>query len=492
MKAQNLEEWRYVPVFDTNIRLIMIAFSLPLFILTIFFLPSLFNLFQGVPSTSQTPPLLYIWTLSLNVLISGSLFFLLIFSIFQPLNVYKKISEKLTAYRQKEIMFPKNKDNKNIFLESYLIECDEPNAFILSAFRKKPKVVLTSGLIDCLSSLEISGVIEHEIGHLKNKDTFFIMWASTSLNYLKYWFGFSLILEFISLSISLLFFPALISYVLYSTFLFSLSYILFYVTVISTSRIREKLADAHAVKTPKVSALISASRKVSSLLSSNTYDSRSVTRNYPYLMFHNSLRRRFWPQWMIKYFFADHPPTSERIDDIQQGRFLITKGKIYPLSLENSIFLGFISLFFAISTLRISEYLPPVEFGTLSLQTIISGFSLFMPVLASVLVYFIMLCFSQLSSIRWNQMLRFVVSFFFHTVIISLIFLAGLIFINVANNILVGDSVVLVNITRIYLPLFVLHIQLLLSILIVLLPVMKYFVGYLQKKFPERDFFKSY
>ncbi|MBI4239185.1 MAG: M48 family metallopeptidase [Deltaproteobacteria bacterium] len=63
----------------------------------------------------------------------------------------------------------------------YLIDDPAPNAF---AFGRKPEqsgVAVTSGLLSRLNRDQLQGVIAHELGHIKNRDTRFLMLAAVLL-----------------------------------------------------------------------------------------------------------------------------------------------------------------------------------------------------------------------------------------------------------------------------------------------------------------------
>jgi len=63
----------------------------------------------------------------------------------------------------------------------YLIDDSAPNAFALGRKPKESAIVLTTGLMYRLRRDELQGVIAHEIGHLKNRDTQFMTLAVVML-----------------------------------------------------------------------------------------------------------------------------------------------------------------------------------------------------------------------------------------------------------------------------------------------------------------------
>jgi heat shock protein HtpX len=61
----------------------------------------------------------------------------------------------------------------------YLIETDQPNAFATGRDPHHAAVAVTRGLLATLSREELAGVIAHELGHIKNRDTLTMTVAAT-------------------------------------------------------------------------------------------------------------------------------------------------------------------------------------------------------------------------------------------------------------------------------------------------------------------------
>jgi heat shock protein HtpX len=65
--------------------------------------------------------------------------------------------------------------------EVYLIDDPTPNAFAVGRGRKKGAVAVTTGLLKRLGRDELQGVVGHEVGHINNRDTFFMTMAGVML-----------------------------------------------------------------------------------------------------------------------------------------------------------------------------------------------------------------------------------------------------------------------------------------------------------------------
>ncbi len=61
----------------------------------------------------------------------------------------------------------------------YLIQAEQPNAFATGRDPEHAAVAATTGLLDRLSREEVSGVIAHELAHIKNRDTLTMTIAAT-------------------------------------------------------------------------------------------------------------------------------------------------------------------------------------------------------------------------------------------------------------------------------------------------------------------------
>src|SRR5262245_38701915 len=65
--------------------------------------------------------------------------------------------------------------------DAYLIDDPSPNAFAVGRGRNKGAVAVTTGLVKRLDRDELQGVVGHEIGHISNRDSFFMTIAGVML-----------------------------------------------------------------------------------------------------------------------------------------------------------------------------------------------------------------------------------------------------------------------------------------------------------------------
>ena len=61
----------------------------------------------------------------------------------------------------------------------YVIPEEAPNAFATGRNPEHAAVAVTEGLLRLLSREEITGVLAHELGHVKNRDTLIMVVAAT-------------------------------------------------------------------------------------------------------------------------------------------------------------------------------------------------------------------------------------------------------------------------------------------------------------------------
>lgn len=77
----------------------------------------------------------------------------------------------------------------------YLIDTDQPNAFATGRSPENAAVAVSRGLVNTLDRRELAGVIAHELGHIRNRDTLTmtitatLAGAITMLAQFGFWFG---------------------------------------------------------------------------------------------------------------------------------------------------------------------------------------------------------------------------------------------------------------------------------------------------------------
>ena len=65
--------------------------------------------------------------------------------------------------------------------KAYIVESKIPNAFAVGLTEKNSAIAVTTGLLSILNRDELQGVIAHEISHIKNRDTLYLMYAGVIL-----------------------------------------------------------------------------------------------------------------------------------------------------------------------------------------------------------------------------------------------------------------------------------------------------------------------
>ena len=75
----------------------------------------------------------------------------------------------------------------------YVIDDRSPNAFATGRNPEKASIAVTTGLLEILNRDELQGVIAHELAHIKNRDTLYMLFAGIMLS--------SIVLIFISIAL---------------------------------------------------------------------------------------------------------------------------------------------------------------------------------------------------------------------------------------------------------------------------------------------------
>ncbi len=199
----------------------------------------------------------------------------------------------------------------------YLIRSFIPNAFAVGINKKNAAIAVTTGLLTVLDRDELQGVVAHEISHIKNQDTLYLLYAGLILGFFA---GVQQILYFscrsssrsrggnsgtvVALLVAFLF--AIVSAILVRILYFTLS------------RKREFLADACACRYTRYPVgLAKALRKISSYNCSQKPDfenqeEKVQTDNLVSCMYiHNFLQAG--KNGFFDRIFSTHPPIEDRI-----------------------------------------------------------------------------------------------------------------------------------------------------------------------------------
>jgi len=179
--------------------------------------------------------------------------------------------------------------------ELYYLPMRQPNAMAVGS-RNEPIIGVSAGLLQLLSRRELSGVLAHEVSHLRHGDLRVMQLAelASRLTGSLSWFGLVLLLLNLPL---VLFGGQSVNWLLVALLFFAPQ--LSFLAQLGLSRVREYQADLGAVTLTKDPAgLASALQKIDRQLGG---------------IFHYLLPGQVAPHWL-----RTHPPTRERIRRLQQ------------------------------------------------------------------------------------------------------------------------------------------------------------------------------
>lgn len=199
----------------------------------------------------------------------------------------------------------------------YLIESSVPNAFAVGINEKNSAVAVTTGLLSILNRDELQGVIAHEISHIKNKDTLYLMYSGVILGVIIAVSDF-IIRAFLrsssrrSKGAGLGIFIAVI--------LALLSPVIVRILYFTISRKREFLADACACQyTRYPTGLASALYKISRYEPAMTdkefiMDEKAASNKLLNVMYIHNFIQANKPKTFLSGLFATHPSIDDRIN----------------------------------------------------------------------------------------------------------------------------------------------------------------------------------
>jgi len=222
----------------------------------------------------------------------------------------------LAVYRAREI--PRSEDEKlheiveKLAKEAnipkprvYLVNNATPNAFATGRNPKHAAVAVTSGLLEILNWDEIEGVLGHEIGHIKARDTLTSTIAATVAGAIGYivqiaWYSMFFGGDRRRGGGSVLFLPLLFLAPIAATLI-----------QLAISRSREYVADKNgALFSKKPLSLASALEKISASIARHPMQGNSATS---YLFIVNPFKAD-----MLTNLFSTHPPIQERVKRLKE------------------------------------------------------------------------------------------------------------------------------------------------------------------------------
>jgi heat shock protein HtpX len=189
----------------------------------------------------------------------------------------------------------------------YVMNVQQPNAFVTGLKAEKSILVVTSGLLNKLEKVELEGVIAHELSHIGNRDIFLATVIVVLVGTIVLLADMGIRLGFGSRREkggAPLFLIAIVAYIL--------SFFLARLLQMAISRQREFLADASAaLLTRYPEGLARALEKISA-------DPNPIKTNHStaHLYISSPFRGREKRSWMTRA-FSTHPPVEDRINRLR-------------------------------------------------------------------------------------------------------------------------------------------------------------------------------
>ncbi|HPA25809.1 MAG TPA: zinc metalloprotease HtpX [bacterium] len=195
----------------------------------------------------------------------------------------------------------------------YLMESALPNAFATGRNENHAVVAVTTGLLQQLNPAELSGVLAHELSHIKNKDILIGSLAATFAGAISYLTQFAYLGNFSGLSDSEDNNGKGMASALLMMVLAPLIATLLHLAI---SRSREYLADESGAKiTNNPEGLASALAKISNFTFNHQLHGSPKQETAAHLFIINPFKPSF-----LMTLFTTHPPVEERIKKLQTMR----------------------------------------------------------------------------------------------------------------------------------------------------------------------------
>jgi heat shock protein HtpX len=233
----------------------------------------------------------------------------------------------------------------------YILDHEDPNSFVFGRWKSDARLVLSRGLIENLNSMELEGVIAHEIAHILNKDIWLISWAQLLFDSLKYWFVLFSSLGFAIVYIGRSAAPTFLELEFLEFFQIVPLYFVFlvifpWIVLSSTSRTRELFADARAALMGKRDCLIQALNRISALKGEAKIKSRLKSPRF--LSITPSKLVNPSRSIIVKYLFDSHPPDRTRINALYEDKFVLTERSLRLPTFTTAVYIGIVSFYFGI------------------------------------------------------------------------------------------------------------------------------------------------
>lgn len=243
--------------------------------------------------------------------------------------------------------------------EVLVADVDETFCCIYGMSPRKAKLVLSKRIMNILSEQELKAVLTHELGHIANQDILLMTWGSALIKFMRVW---------VVIVIPVFLLSAFLSVDNFSSADFargSLEFIALVfpfvavfpmITILSTSRMREFLADAIACHhLDNRSDMISALVKISLDILSSSVRARGLS----YLNIADSEKDGFF-KTLKNGLLKTHPSVRERVAAIQSGHY---SKDTYEPRLETAVFVGISALYISIGATNLAGNILQIDYS---------------------------------------------------------------------------------------------------------------------------------